>query len=163
MDYLGFIQTHKNNFWNNLRLGKRGREWVDKYTAELCNFREDCSGCPVEQWCGLVGNSWFAWTHPWFIIRVHIENWLESYMWNWYQKHPCKKIQTCSCCGLKERGSNYYLKTYSGWDYKDHKWICHHCWGHAFDDINYDTQEDISHEDYEKQWENYVKEHNKGV
>ena len=162
MDYLGFIQTHKNNFWNNLRLGKRGREWVDKYTAELCNFREDCPGCPVEQWCGLV-NSWFAWTHPWFIIRVHIENWLEGYMWDWYQKHPCKKIQTCSCCGLKERGSNYYLKTYSGWDYKDHKWICHHCWGHAFDDINYDTQEDISHEDYEKQWENYVKEHNKGV
>ena len=163
MDYLGFIQTHKNNFWNNLRLGKRGREWVDKYTAELCNFREDCPGCPVEQWCGLVGNSWFAWTHPWFIISVRIENWLESYIWDWYQKHPCKKIQTCSCCGLKERGSNYYLKTYSGWDYKDHKWICHHCWGHAFDDINYDTQENISHEDYEKQWENYVKEHNKGV
>ena len=163
MDYLDFIQTHKNNFWNNLRLGRKGREWVDKYTAELCNFREDCPGCPVEQWCGLVGNSWFAWTHPWFIISVRIENWLESYMWDWYQKHPCKKIQTCSCCGLKERGSNYYLKTYSGWDYKDHKWICYHCWGHPNDDVELVNGEyvPISHEKYEQKWKEYVKQSNK--
>ncbi len=162
-DYKEFIQTHKNNFWNNLRLGRKGREWVDEYTDELCDSREDCPGCPAEQWCGSADNSWFAWTHPWFIISVHIENWLENHMWDCYQKHPCKKIQTCSCCGLKERGSNYYLKTYSGWDYKDHKWICHHCWGHPNDDVELVNGEcvPISHEKYEQKWKEYVKQSNK--
>lgn len=163
-DYKEFIQTHKNNFWNNLRLGKKGREWVDKYTDELCPEQAVCSGCPLEQWCGWDDGSWFAWTHPWSIISIHAANWLEAFLWDhWYQKHPCKKVQTCSCCGFKERGSNYYLKTYSGWDYKDHKWICHHCWGHPNDDCDIVNGElvPISHEEYEQSWKEYVKQSNK--
>lgn len=163
-DYKEFIQTHKNNFWNNLRLGRKGRKWVDEYTTELCPDREDCSGCSIEQWCGWVDNSWYAWTHPWEFITIRIGNWLEIFLWDhWYPKHPCKKIQTCSCCGLKECGSNYYLKTYSGWDYKDHKWICHHCWGHPNDDCDIVNGElvSISHEEYEQSWKEYVKQSNK--
>lgn len=163
-DYKEFIQTHKNNFWNNLRLGKKGREWVDKSTDELCPEQADCSGCPLEQWCDSNDGTWFAWTHPWSIISIHIANWLEAFLWDhWYQKHPCKEVQTCSCCGLKERGSNYYLKTYSGWDYKDHKWICHHCWGHPNDDCDIVNGElvSISHEEYEQSWKEYVEQSNK--
>lgn len=163
-DYKEFIQTHKNNFWNNLRLGKKGREWVDKSTDELCPEQADCSGCPLEQWCDSNDGTWFAWTHPWSIISIHIANWLEAFLWDhWYQKHPCKEVQTCSCCGLKERGSNYYLKTYSGWDYKDHKWICHHCWGHPNDDCDIVNGElvSISHEEYEQSWKEYVEQLNK--
>lgn len=163
-DYKEFIQTHKNNFWNNLRLGKKGREWVDKSTDELCPEQADCSSCPLEQWCDSNDGTWFAWTHPWSIISIHIANWLEAFLWDhWYQKHPCKEVQTCSCCGLKERGSNYYLKTYSGWDYKDHKWICHHCWGHPNDDCDIVNGElvSISHEEYEQSWKEYVEQSNK--
>lgn len=163
-NYKEFIQTHKNNFWNNLRLGKKGREWVDKSTDELCPEQADCSGCPLEQWCDSNDGTWFAWTHPWSIISIHIANWLEAFLWDhWYQKHPCKEVQTCSCCGLKERGSNYYLKTYSGWDYKDHKWICHHCWGHPNDDCDIVNGElvSISHEEYEQSWKEYVEQSNK--
>lgn len=163
-DYKEFIQTHKNNFWNNLRLGKKGREWVDKSTDELCPEQADCSGCPLEQWCDSNDGTWFAWTHPWSIISIHIANWLEAFLWDhWYQKHPCKEVQTCSCCGLEERGSNYYLKTYSGWDYKDHKWICHHCWGHPNDDCDIVNGElvSISHEEYEQSWKEYVEQSNK--
>lgn len=163
-DYKEFIQTHKNNFWNNLRLGKKGREWVDKSTDKLCPEQADCSGCPLEQWCDSNDGTWFAWTHPWSIISIHIANWLEAFLWDhWYQKHPCKEVQTCSCCGLKERGSNYYLKTYSGWDYKDHKWICHHCWGYPNDDCDIVNGElvSISHEEYEQSWKEYVEQSNK--
>lgn len=163
-NYKEFIQTHKNNFWNNLRLGRKGRKWVDEYTTELCPDREDCHGCPIEQWCGWVDNSWYAWTHPWEFITIRIGNWLEIFLWDhWYPKHPCKKIQTCSCCGLKECGSNYYLKIYSGWDYKDHKWICHHCWGHPNDDCDIVNGEvvHISHEEYEQSWKDYVEQSNK--
>lgn len=163
-DYKEFIQTHKNNFWNNLRLGRKGRKWVDEYTTELCPDREDCSGCSIEQWCGWVDTSWYAWTHPWEFITIRIGNWLEIFLWDhWYPKHSCKKIQTCSCCGLKERGSNYYLKTYSGWDYKDHKWICHHCWGHPNDDCDIVNGKlvPISHEKYEQSWKEHVEQSNK--
>lgn len=163
-DYKEFIQTHKNNFWNNLRLGRKGRKWVDEYTTELCPDREDCSGCSIEQWCGWVDTSWYAWTHPWEFITIRIGNWLEIFLWDhWFPKHPCKKIQTCSYCGLKERGSNYYLKTYSGWAYKDHKWICHHCWGHPNDDCDIVNGElvPISHEEYEQSWKEYVKQSNR--
>lgn len=163
-DYKEFIQTHKNNFWNNLRLGKKGREWVDKSTDELCPEQADCSGCPLEQWCDSNDGTWFAWTHPWSIISIHIANWLEAFLWDhWYQKHPCKEVQTCSCCGLKERGSNYYLKTYGGWDYKDHKLVCHHCWGHPNDDCDIVNGKlvSISHEEYEQSWKEYVEQSNK--
>lgn len=159
MDYLDFIQTHKNNFWNNLQLGRKGHEWIREYEDKNCGaFDEDCNKCPLYHWC-----SWYEGTHPWEFIITLIENWLENHLWGWYKNHPGKKIYTCSICGLRERGSRYYLITYADWRRENHKWICHHCWGHPNDDINYDTQEDISHEDYEKQWENYVKEHNKGV
>lgn len=163
-DYKEFIQTHKNNFWNNLRLGKKGRKWIREYEDKHCGpFDEDCNECLIAQWCQEDDGSFYRWTHPWQYILISISNTLENHLWDWYKNHPGKKIYTCSICGLRERGSHYYLTTYAGWRKEHHKWVCHHCWGHAFDDINYDTQEDIPHEDYEKQWENYVKEHNKGV
>ena len=164
-DYKEFIQTHKNNFWNNLRLGRKGRKWVREYEDKNCGtFDEDCGKCMLCHWCKTRDGSWYEWTHPWEFITIRIENWLENFLWDhWYSKHPCKKIQTCSCCGLKERGSNYYLKTYSGWDYKDHKWTCHHCWGHPNDDVELVNGEciPISHEKYEQKWKEYVKQSNK--
>lgn len=164
MNYLSFVQTHKNNFWNNLRLGRKGRKWIREYEDKNCDtFDEDCSKCMLHHWCMTCDSSWYEWTHPWEFITTLIKNWLENRLWGWYKNHPGKKIRVCSICELRERGSYYYLITYAGWQKEHHKWVCHHCWGHAFDDVSYETQEDISHKDYEKQWENYVKEHNKEV
>lgn len=163
MDYLGFILTHKNNLINNIRLGKKGQLWYKQVSKEFCQKNTDCNECLIASWCQGDDGSFYRWTHPWQYISISISNSLEECLWGWYKNHPGKKIHICSICGLRERGSHYYLITYAGWRKKHHKWVCHHCWGHAFDDVSYETQEDISHEDYEKQWENYVKEHNKEV
>ena len=163
MDYLGFILTHKNNLINNIRLGKKGRLWYKQVSDEFCQKNIDCNECLIALWCQGDNSSFYRWTHTWQYILISISNILENRLWSWYKNHPGKKIYTCSICGLRERGSRYYLITYAGWRKEHHKWVCHHCWGHPNDDINYDTLENISHEDYEKQWENYVKEHNKGV
>ena len=38
MDYLDFIQTHKNNLINNIRLGKKGRLWYKQVSDEFCQM-----------------------------------------------------------------------------------------------------------------------------
>ena len=163
-DYKEFIHTHKNNFWNNLRLGKKGREWADEYTDELCENQVDCPGCPAERWCNSNDGTWFSWTHPCFVISSMIGNHFDFFLWRyWFEKHPGKKIHTCSYCGLKKRGSKHFLITYSGWRYKDHKWICHHCLDHPNDDCVRRNGEfiPISHEEYEQNWKSFVEQFNK--
>ena len=83
MDYLNFIQTHKNNFWNNLRLGKKGREWIKEYEDKNCDTFDKCGECPLYHWC-----SWYKETRPWEFIITPIENWLENHLWGWYKNHP---------------------------------------------------------------------------
>ena len=70
-----------------------GREWIREYEDKHCgSFDGDCSKCMLHHWCMTRDGSWYEWTHPWEFITIPVENWLENHMWDWYQKHPCKKI-----------------------------------------------------------------------
>jgi hypothetical protein len=76
-----------------------------------------------------------------------------------------KKKYICSKCGLIETPSGKYASILDafGWRKRNGLWICHHCDAHKHDCVKMigDKFIEISQEEFDKNWEEHVKEYNK--
>jgi hypothetical protein len=76
-----------------------------------------------------------------------------------------KKKYICSKCGLIELPFEEYasIKDAYGWRKRNGLWICHHCDAHKNDCVKMveDKFVKISQKEFDENWKEYVKEHNK--